>query len=143
MKRLFLNSSIVFLLCISTNVFSEVVITKKIPLEPPRVGEESMTMMSSTSTTLKRSSTLKTTSSIVYYPVSAYVDEVALTVTFTQPVGMANVMVYDANGQLVDMITVDTNSSYEAVLSTEAWASGNYTLVVSYGTTTLTGAFTF
>lgn len=123
--------------------YSEVPIVLSPPTPVIRVVEESMTMMSSTSTALKRSSTLKTTSSIVYYPVSAYVDEVALTVTFTQPVGMASVMVYDANGQLVDMITVDTNSSYEAVLSTEAWASGNYTLVVSYGTTTLTGAFTF
>lgn len=110
----------------------------------PRVGEESMSMMSGTSsTTLKKSSSLKTTSSTAYYPVSAYVDEVALTVTFTQSVGTATVMVYDANGQLVDMTTFDTNSTYEAVLSTEAWSSGNYTLVISYGTTTLTGAFTF
>lgn len=105
---------------------------------PPRIGEESMTTYS----TLSRKSTLKTAST-VYYPVSAYVDEVALTVTFTEPVGMASVMVYDANDQLVDMVTVDTNSEYQAVLSTATWSTGNYKLVVSYGSTTLQGNFNF
>ncbi len=105
----------------------------------PRVGEESIM----SSSTLKRSLSIKTTSSTVYYPVSAYVDEVALTVTFTEPVGMASVMVYDANDQLVDMVTVDTNSEYQAVLSTATWSTGNYKLVVTYGSTTLQGNFNF
>jgi len=82
-------------------------------------------------------------SSVAYYPVSAYVDELALSVSFTESVGIANVMVYDANNQLVDMVTVDTGLENEAVLATDTWASGSYTLVVIYGTTTLQGNFNF
>lgn len=140
MKQLFL--SVLLFLSIVSGYSSNTPIVLNPPTPVPRIGEESL-MSTSATTTLKKSSSLKTTSSTVYYPVSAYVDEVALTVTFTQSVGSANVMVYDASGQLVDMTTVDTNITSEAVLSTETWASGNYTLVISYGTTTLTGAFNF
>ncbi len=101
---------------------------------PPRVTQQSMRSVSSVTSS---------STSTAYYPVSAFVDEVALTVTFTEPVGIANVMVYDANGQLVDMVTVDTNTDYEAVISTDAWASGSYKLVVTYGITTLQGYFDF
>lgn len=103
----------------------------------PRVGEQY-----TPSSTLSQKSSLKVTAA-TYYPVSAYVDEVALTVSFTEPVGIANVMVYDANGQLVDMVTVDTNTDYLAVLATDTWASGSYKLVITYGTTTLQGNFNF
>ncbi len=114
------------------------------PTPPPRIGEESMTTMSFSilSTKLSKKSIYESTS-FAYYPVMANVDEVALTVTFTESVGIANVLVYDANDQLVDMVTVDTSSSNEAVISTETWTSGSYKLVVTYGTTTLEGNFNF
>lgn len=118
--------------------------TPPIPLNPttppPHIGEESMTSMS-TSNSSKRI-TLKTSLN-VYYPVSANVDDVALTVLFSQPVGYATVMVYDANNQLLDMVTVDTAFDTEATISTETWAAGSYRLVISYGTTTLVGSFNF
>jgi hypothetical protein len=96
-------------------------------------------MMSSSS--LKKS-TYKSTAE-VYYPVSADVNDVALTVLFSQPVGYATVMVYDANNQLVDMVSVDTTTETMVTLSTEAWATGAYKLVINYGNTSLVGNFNF
>jgi hypothetical protein len=138
MKRLILFNAL--LMC---NVFFIYLFGVEIGLgqDPPRprIGEESTSMMSSS--TLKKL-TSKTTST-VYYPVSADVNEVALTVIFSQPVGFATVMVYDANNQLVDMVTVDTAIDTEATISTETWAAGSYRLVIKYGTTTLSGNFNF
>jgi hypothetical protein len=138
MKRLILFNAL--LMC---NVFFIYLFGVEIGLgqDPPRprIGEESTSMMSSS--TLKKL-TSKTTST-VYYPVSADVNEVALTVIFSQPVGYATVMVYDANNQLVDMVTVDTAIDTEATISTETWAAGSYRLVINYGTTTLSGNFNF
>jgi hypothetical protein len=112
-----------------------------LPTDPPivRVGEQSSSMMSSSS--LKKS-TYKSTAE-VYYPVSADVNDVALTVLFSQPVGYATVMVYDANNQLVDMVSVDTTTETMVTLSTEAWATGAYKLVINYGNTSLVGNFNF
>jgi len=138
MKRLILFNAL--LMC---NVFFIYLFGVEIGLgqDPPRprIGEESTSMMSSS--TLKKL-TSKTTST-VYYPVSADVNEVALTVIFSQPVGFATVMVYDVNNQLVDMVTVDTAIDTEATISTETWAAGSYRLVINYGTTTLSGNFNF
>lgn len=139
MKRLIISALTV--ICTVISVTGQVIIVIKPPIG--RVVEESMSMTSTLSSTKVKKSSLQTSSSTVYYPVSAYVDDVALTVTFTQSVGTANVIVYDANDQLVDMATIDTNSTYEAVLSTETWASGSYKLVVTYETTYLTGEFNF
>lgn len=135
MKQLFLTAVSLFF---TLSCFSEGIILRT---DPPivRIGEESTSMMSSS--TLKKL-TSKTTST-VYYPVSADVNEVALTVLFSQPVGYATVMVYDANNQLVDMVTVDTTIDTEATISTETWAAGSYRLVINYGTTTLSGNFSF
>ncbi len=136
MKQLFLTAASLFftLSCFS----GEIVV---LPTDPPivRVGEQSSSMMSSSS--LKKS-TYKSTA-VVYYPVSAYVDDLALSVTFTQSVGMATVMVYDANNQLVDMVSVDTTTETMVALSTEAWATGAYKLVINYGNTSLVGNFNF
>ncbi len=133
MKRLILFNAL--LLC---NVFLIYLYGVEIGLakDPPRPRITQQSMRSVSSVTSSSTST-------AYYPVSAFVDEVALTVTFTEPVGIANVMVYDANGQLVDMVTVDTNTDYEAVIAADAWGPGNYKLVITYGITTLQGYFYF
>jgi hypothetical protein len=140
MKRLIISA--ITVICTVISVAGQVII-----IHPPiiNVGEESMSMMSTStlSSTKVKKSSVQTSLSEAYYPVSAYVDEVALTVTFTESVGIANVLVYDANNQLVDMVTVDTSSEFEAVLATDTWASGSYKLVVSYGATTLEGYFNF
>jgi hypothetical protein len=143
MKRLFLTA---LMLCniLYCYVYAIEIGLGNGPPPSPRIGEESITTMSSStlSTKLSKKSSYTTTPS-VYYPVTANVDEVALTVTFTESVGIANVLVYDANNQLVDMVTVDTSNVYEAVLSTDTWTSGSYKLVVTYGATTLEGNFDF
>ncbi len=138
MKQLFLAA---LMLCNAFIIFGEgIEIGLGNGLPPsPRIGEQSMSVLSSS--ILKKSSYKST--AVVYYPVSAYVDDLALSVTFTQSVGMATVMVYDANNQLVDMVSVDTTTETMATLSTEAWATGAYKLVVNYGNTTLVGNFNF
>jgi len=136
MKRLLFLASLA--ICGLFTFAGEIII-----LNPPivRVGEENLSKTTFSLKSFKMSSS--ETKSFAYYPVMANVDEVALTVTFTESVGIANVLVYDANNQLVDMITVDTTNSLEAVLSTETWSTGSYRLVVTYGTTTLEGNFNF
>ncbi len=136
MKRLII--SVLTVICTVISVIGQVII-----IDPPikRIVGDSMNS-SFSSTTVKKSS-MQTSSSTVYYPVSAYLGDISLTVTFTESVGIANVMVYDANNQLVDMVAVDTSGEYEAVLATDTWAAGSYTLVVTYGTTTLQGNFNF
>ncbi|MFZ4582732.1 MAG: DUF3244 domain-containing protein [Paludibacter sp.] len=138
MKQLFLTA---LMLCNAFIIFGEgIEIGLGNGLPPsPRIGEQPLSALSSS--TLKKSSYMST--AVVYYPVSAYVDDLALTVTFTQAVGTATVLVYDANNQLIDMVSVDTTNEVTATISTEAWASGAYKLVVNYGNTTLVGNFNF
>jgi hypothetical protein len=138
MKQLFLAA---LMLCNAFIIFGEgIEIGLGNGLPPsPRIGEQSMSVLSSS--ILKKSSYKST--AVIYYPVSAYVDDLALSVTFTQSVGMATVMVYDANNQLVDMVSVDTTTETIVTLSTEAWATGAYKLVINYGNTSLVGNFNF
>jgi hypothetical protein len=138
MKQLFLAA---LMLCNAFIIFGEgIEIGLGNGLPPsPRIGEQSMSVLSSS--ILKKSSYKST--AVIYYPVSAYVDDLALSVTFTQSVGMATVMVYDANNQLVDMVSVDTTTETMVTLSTEAWATGAYKLVINYGNTSLVGNFNF
>ena len=79
--------------------------------------------------------------SITFIPVSANISETELSVYFDMPVGNATITVYDANDNVVAFETVDTSSTSEIFIATEAWASGNYTIKVMYGTTTLSGIF--
>jgi hypothetical protein len=73
--------------------------------------------------------------------VSADINETELSVYFDSPVGTATITVYDVNNQIVDQQTVDTNSTSEAVLPIDVLDSGDYTVEISYGTTTLVGSF--
>jgi len=142
-KLLFMKQLIILSLFIISSIVS--VAGQVIIIHPPiiHVGEDQSMSVFSSSILSSQKSSVQTSFSEAYYPVSAYVDEVALTVTFTESVGIANILVYDANNQLVDMVTIDTSSAYEAVLATDTWSSGSYKLVVSYGVTTLEGNFNF
>lgn len=79
--------------------------------------------------------------SLTFIPVIATINETTLSVYFDLPVGNATITVYDANDNVVAFETVDTSSTSEIFIATEAWASGNYIIKVDYGTTTLSGIF--
>jgi hypothetical protein len=74
-------------------------------------------------------------------PVSATIDATDLTVYFDWAVGDAVVAVYDANNQVVVAQAVNTDTTLQVSLPCSGWASGNYTVRVSYGTTHLMGEF--
>ena len=74
-------------------------------------------------------------------PVSATISETVLSVYFDSPVANAIITVYDANDNVVYQETVDTYSTSEVFIPAYAWASGNYTLTITYDTTTLMGDF--
>jgi hypothetical protein len=73
--------------------------------------------------------------------VSATISETQLSVYFESSVGEATITVYDANENIVSQETVDTYSTADVFIATDTWASGNYTIKVSYGTTDLSGEF--
>lgn len=79
--------------------------------------------------------------SLTFLPVSATISEAELSVYFDSPVGNATITVYDANNSIVSQETVNTYSTTEVFIATDTWASGNYTITVSYGTTVLSGTF--
>lgn len=79
--------------------------------------------------------------SLTFIPVSAIISETTLSIYFDSPIGNATITVYDANDNVVALEAVDTNSTSEVLIATEAWASGNYTIKVDYGITTLSGIF--
>jgi hypothetical protein len=79
--------------------------------------------------------------SLTLIPVSATISETELSVYFDSPVGNATITVYDANDNVVSQEMVDTYSTTEVFLATDIWLRGNYTIKVSYGTTTLSGIF--
>jgi hypothetical protein len=79
--------------------------------------------------------------SLTFLPVSATISETELSVYFDSPVGNATITVYDAYDNVVSQETVDTYSTSEVFIVADTWASGNYTLKVSYRTTTLSGIF--
>lgn len=79
--------------------------------------------------------------SLILIPVSAMISETELSVYFDMPVGNATITVYDANDNVVSQEMVDTYSISEIFIATETWASGNYTIKVDYGITSLSGIF--
>ena len=79
--------------------------------------------------------------SLTYIPVSATISEADLSVYFEESVGTAIITVYDASNQIVDQEVVNTNETTEVYIPTDLLDSGNYTLKVSYSSTTLIGNF--
>jgi len=74
-------------------------------------------------------------------PVSVSLDDTTLGVFFSKPVGIAQITIVDESGNIVYQAVANTNSSLESDIETGGFDSGNYTLKVSYGTTTLIGGF--
>jgi hypothetical protein len=74
-------------------------------------------------------------------PVSVSLDDTTLGIAFSKSVGIAQITIVDESGNVVYQDVIDTNSSLESYIETGGFDSGNYTLKVSYGTTTLIGGF--
>jgi len=85
--------------------------------------------------------TVQSNNSVSELPVSATISETTLSIYFDMPVGNAVITVYDADNNIVSLEIVDTFTTSEAYLPTDSWASGNYTIKITYGTTTLSGEF--
>lgn len=118
MKRsIFFIAFFLFLICGWVSAAEEIVLVKNPPPDPPP-------------------STLT-----FELPVSATISETQLAVYFDSSVGDATITVYDASNQVVYQETVDTNSTSEVYISSGTWASGNYTITISYDTTNLIGEF--
>ena len=79
--------------------------------------------------------------SLTFLSVSATISESELSVYFDSPVSNAIITVYDAYDNIVSQETVDTYSTSEVFIATDSWTSGNYTIKVSYKTSTLSGVF--
>ena len=71
--------------------------------------------------------------------VSYTADEVNF--NFIYSVGVATITITDEYGVVVYQEMVDTYSTSEVFIAADAWASANYTIKVSYGTTTLSSIF--
>lgn len=80
--------------------------------------------------------------SLTYLPVSATISETELSVYFDSVVGLATIKVYDANNNIISLDIVDSATNSEVFIAANTWVSGNYTLEITYGTTTLSGVFT-
>lgn len=81
------------------------------------------------------------TKSTSILPVSVSLDDTTLGIFFSKSVGIAQITIEDESGNVVYQDVVNTNSSLESYIETGGFDSGNYTLKVSYGTTTLIGGF--
>jgi hypothetical protein len=85
-----------------------------------------------------KTASLKTQSII---PVTADIVNGELSVFFDYPVGIAQILVVDSTGAVVEYQVLDTNTSLDVYIPTTGLSSGNYTLKISYGTTHLSGDF--
>jgi len=119
------------------------VLAVDVPLKPGDTGGGSIggnALLSSYSlkTTSLKTSSLKTTSII---PVTASLNGTELALYFGSPVGVAQITIEDQYGAIVYQDAIDTNSTAELLIATDGWASGNYTVKIAYGKTSLSGTF--
>ena len=68
-------------------------------------------------------------------------NETDVTLNFLYPVDAAQVTVENENGEVVYMETVDTFTTLDALIDTQNFDGGVYTLKISYGSTNLVGEF--
>jgi hypothetical protein len=64
-----------------------------------------------------------------------------VTLNFLYPVGASQVTVENENGEVVYQETVDTFTNLDALIDTQNFDGGVYTLKISYGSTNLVGEF--
>jgi hypothetical protein len=79
--------------------------------------------------------------SISIIPVSVSLNDTELGISFSKSVGVAQISIVDATGVIVYQEYVDTNSTPQTYIEVGGFDSGNYTLKITYGTTSLKGAF--
>lgn len=87
--------------------------------------------------TMRMTRTLSVTSTSV----SADLVGTELIVDFSTPVGTAYISIVDAAGNVVSLTAVDTFTSPEAIIYFDGFGIGNYSLLITYGTTKLSGTF--
>jgi hypothetical protein len=74
-------------------------------------------------------------------PVTVDLSTTELYLNFTTSVGVATITVTDINGTIVEQESVDTDTSNELSIPVDGWATGGYTITISYGSITLAGEF--
>lgn len=74
-------------------------------------------------------------------PVSATIDNDQLAIYFDECVGDVIITVYDANNNIVHQEAVNTDFTMEVRIPSFNWASGSYSVTISYGTIQLIGDF--
>lgn len=77
----------------------------------------------------------------IIHPVAAFVDENMLSVYFQAALGNATISITDSYGTVVEQITVDTYQQTEIDIPTSFWDADEYTISISYNSTTLSGVF--
>ena len=81
-------------------------------------------------------------SSVIMEPsATATISDTELAVYFDYEVGDATITVTDASNNVVYQETVDTDTSSATSISVSNWSAGDYTITVTYGTTTQRGYF--
>jgi len=74
-------------------------------------------------------------------PVTVDLSSTDIFINFTNSVGIAVVTIKDSEGSIVSQELLDTDSESELYISIEDWDSGDYTITIEYGSTTLNGEF--
>jgi hypothetical protein len=85
--------------------------------------------------------TIATETTVTNAPVTATLLIPELYVDFDYQVGTAVISIINSTSNTVYQVAVDTYTTPEVVIPIDALNSGKYTLKVSYGSTTLKGAF--
>ena len=74
-------------------------------------------------------------------PVSVSINDTEFGIVFSKSVGVANITIEDQNGNVVYQDVLNTNSTRTTYIETGGFDSGNYTVTISYSTTSLVGDF--
>jgi len=74
-------------------------------------------------------------------PLSANFNAMDLKLDFDNSVGMVTITVYNSSNQVIYQEIVNTDETPEVYIPAVSWVTGNYTLTITYFTTTLKGEF--
>lgn len=78
---------------------------------------------------------------IIFIPVTAFIENDELSISFDYTVGSATVFITDTDENIVHYSVVDTSQQQEVVIPLDSFAYGDYILSIEYETTILTGDF--
>jgi len=125
MKKINSSLSGVFMLLVC--LFSvQTVFAVDVPLKKDNPGPGTMMLSRSVSTVI---------------PALVTLNDAELGIFFSKSVGVAQIVIEDETGAVVYQEAIDTSLTFESIIDTSCWDSGNYTVTISYGTTNLTGTF--